>query len=101
MNKYDPLRDYLRRLGRQEVALSFTDVEDIIGRVLPPSADRAQWWANIRHAAEPHVQGRAWHEAGYDAFPMVGSERVVFRRRVPVREVRRRPAPAALHLPGG
>jgi hypothetical protein len=81
MNKYDPLREFLRRQDRAELDLSFEDVEAIIGRVLPPSADSPRWWSNVRHAAMPHVQRRAWHDAGYRAFPRVGQERVVFRRR--------------------
>lgn len=84
MNKYDPLREFLRRQDRAELDLSFEDVEQIIGRVLPPSADSARWWANVRSASVPHVQRRAWHEAGYEAFPRVDRERVVFRKRWPM-----------------
>jgi len=84
MNKYDPLREFLRRQDCSELDLSFEDVEEIIGRVLPPSADSAGWWANVHGASMPHVQRRAWHDAGYEAFPRVDRERVVFRKRRPV-----------------
>jgi len=34
MNKYDPLREFLRRQDCAELDLSFEDVEEIIGRRL-------------------------------------------------------------------
>jgi len=63
--RYEPLGDYLRSLDAQapEATLSFTDVEEIIGRELPPSATRHhhQWWANQTHGS------RAYHrqDAGF------------------------------------
>ena len=64
MAKYDPLRDWLKACGKDEVALSFLEIEGVLGDTLPQSADdHRAWWAN-----EPkgrHVQARAWLDAGY------------------------------------
>ncbi len=81
MAKYDPLYNYLRRKTPTEVELSFPDIERIIGAMLPNSAARPQWWANELSQESRHVQRRAWQEAGYDAFPIQGEDKVRFRRR--------------------
>ena len=48
MGKYDLLRDYLLQCGHNEITLSFSDIESIIGNLLPPSALKYdEWWANI------------------------------------------------------
>ena len=78
MSIYDPLRDYLRRCTFREIELSFSEVENIIGRPLPASAERPQWWANQRAAGRP--QREAWRVAGFDAFLIAGSRKVQFRR---------------------
>jgi hypothetical protein len=38
-----------RRQDFREIELGFTKIEEIIGRRLPPSAERPQWWANACH----------------------------------------------------
>jgi hypothetical protein len=82
MAKYDPLRRFLRRNGNAEIGLSFAEIERMIGAMLPKSAERPQWWANESDPSSRHVQARAWLEAGYEAFPDAGSEKVTFRRRI-------------------
>jgi hypothetical protein len=61
-----------------EVELSFVKIEEIIGRRLPRSADRPQWWANQVALGRP--QREAWRAVGFDAFLIAGSRRVQFRR---------------------
>jgi hypothetical protein len=78
MSIYDPLRDYLMRHKFRELELSFPKIEEIIGRPLPRSADRPQWWAN--QVAPGRPQREAWRAAGFDAFLIVGSRKVQFRR---------------------
>jgi hypothetical protein len=78
MSIYDPLRDYLKGLTLSEVILSFTDIEKIIGRALPGSAEHPQWWANQVAGGRP--QREAWRAAGFDAFLISGSRKVRFRR---------------------
>jgi hypothetical protein len=78
MSKYDPLGTYLRRQGLHEIELTFGEMEQSLGFRLPPSAQRPQWWAN--QMATGHSQREAWRSAGYDAFLIVGSNKVKFRK---------------------
>ncbi len=69
MGYYDPLRDYLTGCDSDEVALTFEQIEDILGRALPASARKYDaWWANVGDsAATQHSHARSWHAAGYRA----------------------------------
>jgi hypothetical protein len=61
--KYDPLRHHLRQQMESRVAMTFRQVESIIGASLPASARRHRpWWAND---ATGHAHASAWLEAGY------------------------------------
>ncbi|MES1200913.1 MAG: hypothetical protein ABUS57_05640 [Pseudomonadota bacterium] len=62
--KYEPLRAHLeRRRGRAEM-LTFEDIESIIGRTLPQSAEKHRaFWANDNEGHHSHA--RAWMNAGY------------------------------------
>jgi hypothetical protein len=81
MAKYDPLHQHLRRQRLEEFEMTFADIEQRIGAMLPKSAQRPQWWANVTDPATTHVQRHAWSNAGYDAFLISGRDRVRFRRR--------------------
>ena len=78
MGVYDPLRDYLRLQKFGEIELRFLEIEKIIGRKLPASSERPQWWAN--QVAGDRPQRDAWRDAGFDAFLISGSRKVKFRR---------------------
>lgn len=80
MSKYDPLYGHLRRQRQAELELTFAEIERILGAMLPNSADRPQWWANVTDPDTAPVQRKAWGEAGYDAFLLVGKDRVRFKR---------------------
>jgi hypothetical protein len=80
MSKYAPLRDYLQLQHHREFILSFGEIEDIIRDRLPASADRPQFWANVRRQDFNNVQREAWRVAGYEAFLIAGSQRVRFRK---------------------
>ena len=80
MAKYDPLCRYLRRQGLAEFELSFAEMERVISGMLPGRATRPQWWANVHDPDFPHVQRRAWADAGYEALLIVGKDRVRFKR---------------------
>lgn len=80
MAKYDPLCGYLRRQRLPEFELTFAEIERVIGAMLPGSAARPQWWANVTDPDTAHVQCRAWSDAGYEAFLVVGKDRVRFKR---------------------
>ncbi|MDR6776273.1 hypothetical protein UY456_23110 [Paenibacillus polymyxa] len=60
MSKYDPLENYLKGIT---VTLSYTEIEQILGSELPPTAyERDQWWANNTNN---HTQARSWLNAGW------------------------------------
>lgn len=80
MAKYDPLRKRLRRSDAPELVLSFDDIEQIIGDMLPKSAALAAWWGNETSADTRHVQCRAWLDAGYEASLLTG-QKVRFARK--------------------
>ncbi len=85
MRKYQPLFVFLRRWKNKHaepaLELSFAEIERIINALLPNSAAVADWWRNEPSGERTGPQSRAWIEAGFDAHPMVTSERVRFRRR--------------------
>jgi hypothetical protein len=57
MSYYEPLTRFLEGCRSTEVPISFSELEDIIGRGLPPSARKHQaWWANT----PSHSHAEAW-----------------------------------------
>ena len=80
MSEYDPLRDRLRVERLSEIVLSFSEIEQLIGRQLPSSALRPQWWANEKSADTSHTQRNAWRDAGYDAFLVKDARKVRFKK---------------------
>ena len=63
-SKYDPLYGHLLDGPNNVVALSFTEIERILGFALPASARRYQaWWANEREGTHSHA--RSWLDASY------------------------------------
>lgn len=85
MGKYDALGAFLRRWkirnDADTVELTFTDIERIICGLLPNSADSTDWWRNEASDERGFVQCRAWLDAGFEARPVKGAERVEFHRR--------------------
>jgi|SRR5947209_8058178 len=77
MSKYHPLRDYLRNQNLRDSKLSFLKIQNILGFVLPKSAERPQWWANTADATS-RVQREAWKGAGFDTFLVATSWQVRF-----------------------
>jgi hypothetical protein len=88
MARYDPLRDHLLKQSFGELMMTFAEIERLVG-LLPDSADRPQWWANVRSQTSAAVQREAWRAAGYDAFLIAGARKVRFVRVAPeARQVR-------------
>jgi hypothetical protein len=81
--KYEPLAEHLAALprSRNEVTLSFADVERIIGDDLPPSArEYRQWWENQDRGSHAPL----WLAAGFKVDSVDFSrERVRFTRLTP------------------
>lgn len=86
--KYHPLYEHLRQSGQDELTLTFSAIEALLGENLPPSA-RAQraWWSNRKQGA---VQAAAWMGAGYHVDNLdLAAKKVTFRKPGVVYEVRR------------
>jgi hypothetical protein len=64
MGKYDPLATFLRRQRRDEVSLTFREIERIVSGILPKaSADPAWWIGDEGETPAPHK--RAWTSAAF------------------------------------
>jgi CBS domain-containing protein len=80
-SRYAPLAIWLqsRPLDRDRVRITFREVEEIIGGLLPASARKHRaWWANDPGG---HVQSQQWLDAGWRVAQVnITEERVVFAR---------------------
>jgi DNA-binding transcriptional regulator YiaG len=79
-SKYYPLYDHLQRCGEEETALTFADIETMLGSSLPRSArQRKNWWSN-RDTANA-LQAGGWVNAGYHVAAVdLEQETVQFRK---------------------
>lgn len=61
-SKYYPLYEYLNGQDAQQVTLSFSKIEDIVGNPLPKTAKTLRaWWSNRSQG----TQSQAWMQANY------------------------------------
>ena len=84
MTKYGQLGAYLRADGQGRIAMTFVDIEGVLGTSLPPSAAHHRaWWSNN---PTNNVATKEWLDAGY-VTEQVDLKRgtVVFRRVPPTR----------------
>jgi DNA-binding XRE family transcriptional regulator len=86
--KYRPLFDYLSGIRLDEISLTLSEIEALLGDVLPASARTTRgWWSN---RARGSLQAAAWMDAGYHVAEVdLAVERVVFRKPQLRYEVRR------------
>lgn len=79
MGKYEPLTEFLRNQHSGEVRMTFEQIEHVIGRKLPPVAQRHRaWWSN---SPSNNVMTRAWIEAGFRSEQVdMAARKLVFRR---------------------
>jgi hypothetical protein len=86
MSKYEPLRRFLERQAADRVAMTFAEIEQLIGAALPRSKRYPAWWSNN---PSNNPMTRIWLEAGFVTEQVeIGAERLTFRR-------------AELHAPPG
>lgn len=79
MAKYDPLHAYLRRQKGDVCELSFREIENLIGYLLPNGSSEPGWWANVADESSSRaVQRTAWLGAGFHAELHRKADRVVF-----------------------
>ncbi|MDM8520019.1 helix-turn-helix transcriptional regulator [Anaerolineales bacterium HSG6] len=86
--KYWPLHNYLNTHEDDEITLSFTKIEEILGSELPPSAYKSRsWWSNRRKGS---WQSPTWMDAGYhvDKFDLTVGE-VTFQKPIQQYKVKR------------
>jgi hypothetical protein len=79
MGKYQPLSDFLKNQAKDEIRLSFAQIERIIGQKLPPKAQHHRaWWSN---SASNNVMTKAWLDAGFRSEQVdLEDRKLVFRR---------------------
>src|SRR5437763_13701323 len=94
-SKYDPLGRHLATINFTEWRAAFSEIEEVLGFSLPPSARiHPAWWGND---SQSRSQASAWLEVGWKATQVdVGSGRVVFRRELPSRRTPRYPQRASV-----
>ena len=84
MSKYQPLRDFLEGCGTETVAMTFAEIERVLGFKLPSSQSYRAWWSNNPNN---NVMTKAWLAAGYKTKDVdVEGRKLVFRRTRPKRE---------------
>ena len=79
MGKYEPLIEFLKSTSRSEVPITFDEIEKVIGRNLPRSANEYRaWWSNNPTNS---VMTKAWLEAGWKSEQVdMEARKLVFRR---------------------
>lgn len=78
MSKYASLGDFLRQQRRDEVPMTFSQIEKITGIKLPSSARYRAWWSNN---ATNSVMTKVWREAGFKSEQVdLEGRTLVFRR---------------------
>jgi hypothetical protein len=79
MGKYEPLTEFLRKQRTDRVAVTFSEIERIVGFKLPSSAlHHRAWWSNNPSNS---VMTKAWLEAGYQSEQVdMAGRRLVFSR---------------------
>ncbi|WP_298126790.1 hypothetical protein [Brevundimonas sp.] len=79
MSKYEPLTQFLASQREQEVPMTFSDIERVLGFTLPAKASGIRaWWSNN---PSNNVMTKAWLAAGYASERVdIGGRRLVFRR---------------------
>jgi hypothetical protein len=96
MARYDPLKRFLSQQSGDQVAMTFAELERIIGAKLPSSAlEGNAWWSNN---PTNHAQALAWLNAGFETANVDRTAgKLVFRRRKTVPEPAEPPEPVDCH----
>lgn len=77
---YLPLHKYLDGRFADKIVLSFSEIESLLGFVLPDAASHdLEWWTNDA-VEETALQSRSWTSARRTATPNLRARNVVFER---------------------
>lgn len=78
MGKYEPLRRFLESRRSESVAMTFAEIEKILGFKLPASHRYRAWWSNNSFN---NVMTNEWIQAGYKTEQVdIEGRKLVFRR---------------------
>ena len=78
MGKYSPLRTFLETQGEDRIAMSFDEIERLLGETLPASKKYPAWWSNN---PSNNPMTKEWLAAGFETGDVdVAGETVTFRR---------------------
>lgn len=81
MSKYSPLREHLSGTRRENIPMTFEDIERVLGFRLPDSKKIRAWWSNN---PTNNVMTNEWLAAGYKTEQVdIEGRRLVFRRIAP------------------
>ena len=79
--EYLSLHKYLENRYADTVVLTFSQIEDLLGFLLPESARReSEWWADAGADDTPSAQARSWTQAHRTATPNLPAHTVSFER---------------------
>lgn len=74
--RYGPLRDYLAGRNTNVAAMTFADIEALVGELPASAPAHRPWWAN-----STNTQARAWRDAGWRVQSVdLAGEQAVFAR---------------------
>jgi hypothetical protein len=78
MSKYSPLRAFLEANDKDRIAMSFDEIEQVLGETLPASKKYPAWWSNN---PSNNPMTKEWLAAGFETGAVdVAGETVVFSR---------------------
>jgi hypothetical protein len=78
---YRALHKYLANRYSNVVVLTFAQIEDLLGFVLPDVARRQRdWWTGADGDGDSTVQSRSWTDASRTATPNLLAQNVLFER---------------------
>jgi hypothetical protein len=63
MGKYEPLGQFLKKQKRNQIKMSFAEIEKVIGTKLPKSKTSRAFWSNN---PDNNVMTKEWIEAGFE-----------------------------------
>jgi hypothetical protein len=78
MGKYSPLRSFLEGQDREQIPMTFTEIEALLGEKLPASKQYPAWWSNN---PSNNPMTREWLAAGFQTESVnVAAEKLTFKR---------------------
>jgi len=79
-SKYDPLIDHLAATRIEQIQFQFSEIEELLGALLPESArNHAAWWGNTTSDAT-HSWANRWTALGWRATVDLARQCVTFRK---------------------